>query len=134
MDLWDRIFGTFPGSWTGSQIDAFSKAYNSMVQGVFGWTDFIPPMNLAGAGGAMMQLSIKALVHFGNKGTTALDVEKVHEKLLAGATPNDILEENRYTKFKRPATGLNEVQVFYVILVLESVVYGNASAWNKRRR
>src|ERR1035441_8229495 len=126
MDFWDRILGTFPGSWTGSQIDAFSKAYTAMVAGVFGWSDFLPPTDLASAGSSMMLLSIKALVHFGNKGTTALDVEKVQEKLLAGARPSEILEENRYTKFKRPGTGLNEVQVFCVILVLESVVYGRS--------
>ena len=134
MGILDYFFGTYPGKWTAQQTSAFSRAYDSMVAGTFSWTDFIPPTDLPGVGSSMMQWSLKALVQFGNKGTTALDVENVHNKLLDGAKVSDIFEDNQYTKFKRPGTGMNEKQVFCVILMLESIVYGSASGWKRKGR
>jgi hypothetical protein len=134
MGVLDYIFGTYPSKWTAQQTSAFSRAYDSMVAGTFSWTDFIPPTDLPGVGSTMMMWSLKGLVQFGNKGTTALDVEFVHNKLLAGAKPSDIYEDYQYTKLKRPGTGMNEKQVLCVILKLESIVYGSASGWNRRGR
>ena len=90
MGFWDWVFGTYPKKWTSQQSAAFNRAYDSMVSGVFSWSDFIPPTDLRGAGTSMMQWSLKALVQFGNKGSTALDVETVHDLLLAGDRPRDI--------------------------------------------
>ena len=134
MGFWDWVLGTYPKKWTSKQSGAFNKAYDSMVAGQFSWSDFIPPTDLRGAGTSMMQWSLKALVQFGNKGSTALDVETVHDLLLAGDRPRDIYDTYAYTKLKRPGTGMNEMQVLCVILKLESIVYGGASGWNKRGR
>ena len=132
MGLWDYILGTYPSAWSAAQRDAFDSAYDKMISGVFGWTDFIPPTDLAGAGTTMMGLSLKALVQFGNKGTTALDVEAVHNLLLQ-TSAHDIFDMYQYTKFNRVGTGLTRMQVFCMILRLESLVYGSRSAWDHRR-
>ena len=134
MGFWDWVFGTYPKKWTSQQSAAFNRAYDSMVSGVFSWSDFIPPTDLQSVGTSMMQLSLKALVQFGNKGATARDVESVHNMLVDGAKPHDIYDTYSYTKLKRPGTGLNEMQVLCVILKLESIVYGSASGWNRRGR
>jgi len=132
VGLWDYILGTYPSAWSAAQRDAFDSAYDKMISGVFGWTDFIPPTDLAGAGTTMMGLSLKALVQFGNKGTTALDVEAVHNLLLQ-TSAHDIFDMYQYTKFNRVGTGLTRMQVFCMILRLESLVYGSRSAWDHRR-
>jgi hypothetical protein len=123
------IFDTYPGSWTSAQVSAFDAAYGQMVKGMFSWKDFIPPTNLTGAATKMMSLSLKALLGFGDKGTTALDVASVHDLLKQGYSPNDIFGVYGYTKFNRPSSGLDQLQVFCVILTLEKIVYGAASGW-----
>ena len=133
MSFLDDILGTYPASWSKPQVEAFNKAYDNMVSGVFGWSDFIPPTDLAGVGTTMMGLSLKAMVQFGNKGSTALDVESVHN-LLKQTSPHDIFDIYQYTKFNRVGTGLTRMQVFCVILKLESIVYGMNSGWDRRRR
>lgn len=120
---------TYPGSWSSSQTSAFDTAYGSMIKGMFSWKDFIPPTTLQAAGSKMMMLSFKALVGFGDKGTTALDVAAVHDRLKQGYTAHDIFSTYGTTKFKRPSSGLDELQVFCVILTLEKIVYGSDSGW-----
>lgn len=122
------IFDTYPGSWSSEQQKAFDQAYYAMVKGMFSWKDFIPPTTLPAAGTKMMTLSLKALIGFGDKGTTALDVGSVHD-MLCYSSPNDIYMTYADTKFKRPSSGMDELQVFCVILTLERIVYGSASTW-----
>ncbi|HNY40493.1 MAG TPA: hypothetical protein PKJ41_08855, partial [Bryobacteraceae bacterium] len=110
------------------QKKAFDEAYYAMIKGMISWKDFVPPTTLPAAGTKMMMLSLKALVGLGDKGMTALDVASVHD-MLGYSSPGDIFATYGITKFKRPSSGLEELQVFCVILTLERVVYGKDSTW-----
>jgi len=126
--------GSYPGDWSKDQIKRFDETYNRMVKGVFSWTDFIPPTDLPGLGTTMMQLSLKALLGFGNLGRTALATGAVHDGL-AQQPPNQVFEDWKgFNKLNLPGSGLSELQYFGVLLTCEKAVYGQKSNWVGKKR
>lgn len=116
----DTIFGGKPNSWTEAEWKTFDDNYTAMARGVFKWTDFIPPTNLASVGTKMIGLSMKALISGGNRTLFAGYVDLFHRKYQEGERTSQIVFMYEH-KFN--AIGYTNEEVQCIILALHGCVF-----------
>lgn len=125
MGAWDKFWGGQPNSWSNEQYDKFKKAYSQIVDGKFGFLDYVPPLNIPGAGGKIAMLSVKGMVSLGEKGVYAGKVEQLHQDL-ASWSLNEV--KSAWTepggKAERGFNDLDAFRVFIRLCILHKVVYG----------
>lgn len=116
----DLVYGGKPTSWTAAQWQTFGDQYANMANGVFKWTDFIPPTNLVSVASKMITLSLKALISGGNRTLFAGYVDFLNRQYLEGARTSEILFVYSH-KFN--AVGYSNEQVQIIALALHDRVF-----------
>ncbi len=88
--LQDLLYGGKPKRWTDTQWRTFDENYSRMANGVFSWSDFKPPTNLAALTATIINLSLKSMISGGNRGLFAGYVDLLNREYLAGSRTSDI--------------------------------------------